>query len=251
MAIDRGNLGDIAEFAGTVPTGNFTMCTWVNRQSYLETWGAIISIGQESGGFGNQVALITKSDGRFELWHRQTEVADIGASLVVGRWTFCCFYGSLSTSGQIDAYVYDPVLDTEYTVGGTGGTAGAAYSQIYLGSDPADEEFDGLFQYAKCWDRILTLSELRTERNQGAPASHANIWSYWRLLDNTDGLDRSGNGRNMTLTSIDTVAEGPPVPSYSNVFDEDAWIFAAGGGPSSNPKGPMGMALQGVFGGPI
>ncbi len=235
MSVERDGSGSTFETIGAAPdnSGYVTLMAWA-RPDNIDAgsgWRAILCTGQDSGSWAESVLVIMQNLTP-RLYHRGAEIAS-GSNLVNNRWYHVALYGdfSVAQTNQITVTIYDSVTGTENTFGSTGFTGTYTEDRVYFGTDPSDEWIGGGFAFGKCWERELTINEIRTERWSGAPIFLQNLWGAWDLYDvNDGGVDRSGNGRDVTYTFCTTIADGPPVSRYPDLFTQDTWIFAAGGG---------------------
>ncbi len=231
MGIGRDNNGDTLETIGAAPdmTGNVTLMSWVRVEIRGGTWEALISVGDDSLDWTAGAILISDSGGNLRLYSRGTNI-QVGSALTDGRWYHACIYGDMGVFGTLNAVLYDSVTGNEQTLGGTGGTTTFTEDRVYFGADPSDEVMLGVWQFGKCWERALTLNEIRTERWSGRAIYRQNLWGEWPMHDVSETLDRSGNARSLTVTGSVTIADGPPVAWEPDLFTQDTGIFAAGGG---------------------
>jgi len=73
----------------------------------------------------------------------------------------------------------------------------------------------------KEWNAVLTGSQLWIESEQYAPVRTANLQAWYPMDDDTvagAALDRSGNGRDFTVTGALTLEAGPPIRSWRNLL---------------------------------
>ena len=229
MAVQRTSAaGTIASNSGAPDvSGDITLMAWVRRAGNGAGWESVLSVGDESGSWQSQVTLILSTGNAFYIYHRGTAADNVSDTMANDRWYHCSLYGDFSASGTINAVIYDLDNDTEITLSGTGGTSGiVAEDSVYLGNDPDAEWFQGDFQYMKCWERELTLNEIRTERWSGKPVFLQNLWGVARYLDTNDTDDLSGQGQSFNAGQGST--DGPPV-AWDPFGAVPGYLFTAGG----------------------
>lgn len=86
--------------------------------------------------------------------------------------------------------------------------AGSQYiNGLYIGSASTTQVLFGYYAYARAVAAVKTTSEALTYSQSAVTAS--GDWGFWPLDDNTDTVDDSGNGRDLTFGGSITTQTSP------------------------------------------
>lgn len=159
---------------------------------------------------GTDVAALAVSNGGFTASAQQL--------LVLNTWQFIALVREdVST---LKLYVGD--ISTTATLIGTATrdvTGRTAATKILIGArfDDGAGPFDGEVDSGNQWTVGLSAAQVEAQRLYQNPQSSTGLWATWPFQ--ADGLDSSGNGRDMTLTGTPSYVTGPDINRSAGVVE--------------------------------
>jgi hypothetical protein len=206
MAVRFDNSADALSRTATAPAfGDFTVTLWAYRTT--DTGGNELPFWIFDGAT-QYIALVNVSD-----------VLNIDSS--IGTGTVASSSGTWTTgTWKRLGMAFDNTANTvtlyengAQTAQGTGATGTFTPTTVDFGViSLADLNlFSGRVTNAKYYTAVLSLAEVENELWQYHPVRTANLWAWWPLLTAADPADYSGNGRDLTATTVAT-EDGPPIP---------------------------------------
>jgi len=171
--------------------------------------------------------------------------------------------GSSTDSGFADGY---HVFNDEYSVsadgttdvaqfyiyGSSAGSSATVLGAVYedTGSDPGNED-----KISTSDASISITATLGWHNDDITPPAFVNGTTYWIIFYSDSNLQvryDSGSGGGFAQDTNQTVMPDPFPSSPSSLSREYSYyIDYTESGAAANPKGPLGLPLQGPFGGPI
>lgn len=202
-AIRCNSASDAFTATTNLPTNtSFTMMGWFNIITDRNAATSFLNYGEHAS--LNEKTLETNADGTtLLLWDDSDGVS--GTNLTAGKWYHLAF-----TYNDTNGLVYvNGVLDI------TNPTTTEPTTTMRIGNSPASEFLNGRFSCVKIWSVVLTAGEIANEMNHCRPLRTDSLNRWMPTTNNvlaSDALDKSGNGRDFTVTSTPVVeADYPPV----------------------------------------
>lgn len=95
-------------------------------------------------------------------------------------------------------------------------TGRAAPTQMEVGQALSNNPWNGRVAAMKAWSAVLTQPQVAAEMAYAFPVVSGSVYGWWPLQVHTDVADKSGNGRNWTVSgTLSTEADPPGVTSWS------------------------------------
>jgi hypothetical protein len=205
-------------FTGTVakalsrtdgPThGGYTICFWARITVDLNTYSSpccLANVNQNTF-----VIAATDVDGTTMNFWNANSGPIVGPNMAVGGWYFFAWTVN-GNPGTLTAY-WSPAGGGALSSGAAVGLNTAnAIDTLLIGMNKDSETWDGNVQSVKAWSAVLTQDEIQNEMFALTPKRTANLWAFYPLLTQPDGLiDYSGNTRNLTAGATPTTTEDGP-----------------------------------------
>jgi hypothetical protein len=94
----------------------------------------------------------------------------------------------------------------------------APFDRICLLDSTARAQFCGSIQAVKIWETLLTPQQLIAEgKSLGSVVNPTGLYAFWRLQTDSDLADRSGNARDLSVTSEFHITAPAPQPPYGTL----------------------------------
>lgn len=209
-----------------LPTSAFSLMGWFRLALDKNDYNQFLVIGDATGGGIYQIG--TSSDGlTLEIYTGAS--SSNGSVLSHSTWYHIALTGTWNAISALIGY-----LNGVSNISTSGNFLGGTPAKLWIGNNDFDEFLNGRWAAVKIYDAILTAQEILRESYYYTPQRYTNLNSWFPGLDlNSDNVDFSGNGRNLTVGGSPTVEDGPPIlwaPSLKKRF-----VFApavgGGGGP--------------------
>lgn len=193
---------------------SFTVAAWINPKTIVETSNVYMDIVTKTDGSANQFYFQTAGDeiifdicGGVSCY---TELSTAVANIRAGEWTHVAAVFD-DDANQKRIYVNGTLMATNAEINNPHDNSN--HTPLVIGGGYAGEEFEGLIDDVRYYDRVLTAAEIavlgtrrKAEQNaaQYDPGT-AGLVGYWPLENGsgTTASDASGNANNLTLTNME------------------------------------------------
>lgn len=185
----------------------YTVCGWAKRTADTNAYSVITALRNTANSTYHAIAF--DADGTTLLGSSSAgDVSDnFPTQPTQDQWFFFAMVGSASGAGGLTFY-FSPEGSGTFT---SFSLANANWSPDVLefGDWNGDGPLTGHLQYLRCWSAALTQNQLESEKAATLAVLQANRHFDWRLNDNADTADQSGNGRTPTVSGSLSNQTGP------------------------------------------
>lgn len=188
----------------SVSTG-LTVCGYAKFVASTGTYAQLFDLDD-----GNAWLQLGFNGNNLQLFSSGSGESTVIATLSPGDVFFWALSANTTTSGTV-AYFRRLPSDSFSTVSGT--SYPFTPTAMYIATSTWGEGFNGCIWNVKCWDRVLTSSEIQVESLYSSVKFPSNLNFHWPMLYGTDTRDLSGNGRTATVNGTVTTEDG-----VSNLF---------------------------------
>lgn len=193
---------------------DYTIAGWMQFLNAASQWVTITEL------FGNGANLdILYRDGVTNKLHLFTNDAGVGTIDAQGATTITSstvvFMAMVRSGNTLTVYIGASPNAVAQEIQGTSnpGSRVVAATTFRVGADETPANFGDIrWVGLSCWQRALTLDQLKNEACRITPADRNSLFAFYPLLQSGDYSDYSGNGRNLTATGTPTTEDNPPIP---------------------------------------
>lgn len=224
MAIRIDASGDSLSRTTNLPTiTGFTLMGWVRIVTDRNAASSFFQIGADDN---ECYQVLTDSDGTtLQTWSDPdtgaTGTPVNGTNLTAGTWYHLAMTVSGTSGSNFLTYLNGVlnITNTAYSI---------TNSRLWVGNSFATVWLNGRFAALKCWNAVLTATEILAESRQYAPVRTANLHSWHPLMAVAAVHDHGPLGATWTAGGTLTTEEGPGIPWQWDDNDEaDAYAVAA------------------------
>lgn len=201
---------------GNIPEGNYAAMFWVLIASDRNTYTNFLVLGADGASPNASIDIFANGNGtQSAITCRDYNGLEAnGHNMVVGEWYNILATGNCSTGQTHTIRTYRLSDGTDQTATANNGTlgtwgTGAGYRVQYGQIDTTDVWLNGSMTAGIIWAGVtLTRAEWLSQLFYRTPVVQTgSVWAVHKMRDNGDNLDASGNGRNLTFTSITTTSD--------------------------------------------
>lgn len=187
----------------------YTVCGWAKRTTDTNNYAVVVTLRNAANSTYNSLGF--DADGTTLLGSSSAgNVSDnFPTQPTQDQWFFFAMVGSASGAGGLTFY-FSPEGSGTFT---SFSLANANWNPDVLefGDWAGDGPLTGHLQYLRCWTAALTQNQLEAEKAATLSVRSTNRHFDWRLNDNADTSDQSGNSRTPTVTGTLSNQTGPSI----------------------------------------
>lgn len=211
-----------AEQLGALGMSDFTMGVWHYRPSgigYAATQeSAILGVTHfsngryQKAGFDNFFVSGLETDARFcvESHGIGTPAAPPDDAMPFDTWVYVLLRADSTPGGTIYAEWSELGSGTWHSISATNNVdVGAVSEGVLLGRGEITTAQTAQGRYAYCHVFNSDIGQASARALKGATGPTGSPWAFWRLADNTDTADTSGNGRTVSFSATFTSESDP------------------------------------------